>query len=222
MSVRLTYFAGYGLAEQTRWLLAYAKVPFSQRALASFSQFDELRNDRSLLFKQLPLLEIDGLKVTQSQAMVRYVARKYFGAVGDDVWVRSDMIAEACKDCRLGMVKWPFSSSKDVHIKEFVPPLISKWFPLLDPLAEIKDDSEITYAHVLIAEMVYEYDLMFESKGLPSPSTEFKNLKDLTAKITATPQMVEYLNSDKRFPFPAEGERCDAYVENVEVVLGRR
>lgn len=62
------------------------------------------------------------------------------------------------------MVKWPFSSSKDVHIKEFVPPLISKWFPLLDPLAEIKDDSEITYAHVLIAEMVYEYDLMFESK----------------------------------------------------------
>lgn len=43
MSVRLTYFAGYGLAEQTRWLLAYANVPFSQRALASFSQFDELR-----------------------------------------------------------------------------------------------------------------------------------------------------------------------------------
>ena len=227
----LTYFKGWGLAEQSRWLLAYgAEVSvgvthtgptFRNVALSSFSEFDKLRNDGSLPFGQLPLLEMDGFKISQSQAMIRYIAKRS-GLAGGTLaeQVRCDMIAEAVKDARLGVVKWPFSPDKDAHLNDFVAPLIAKWYPKFD--AMIADDKELTYAHILIAEMVSSYDLMFESKGVPPPSADYENLKDLTAKVVGLPQMKEYLESDKRFPFPAEGEICNSYVENVEVVLGRR
>ena len=32
--IRLTYFSGYGLAEQTRWMLAAAKISFEQATAA--------------------------------------------------------------------------------------------------------------------------------------------------------------------------------------------
>ena len=66
-TVRLTYFAGWGLAEQTRWVLAATGVEWEQVALETHEEFTALRDDGSLLFRQLPLLEIDGLKLTQSQ-----------------------------------------------------------------------------------------------------------------------------------------------------------
>ena len=34
--VRLTYFSGYGLAEQTRWMLAAAKISFEQATFRAF------------------------------------------------------------------------------------------------------------------------------------------------------------------------------------------
>ena len=64
---RLTYFEGWGLAEQARWMLAASDIAFEQVALQEHADFAALRDSGALMFRQLPLVEIDGLKLVQSQ-----------------------------------------------------------------------------------------------------------------------------------------------------------
>ncbi len=54
-------------------MLAATEIDFKQVALNTYSEFDALRESGQLLFRQLPLLELDGLFLVQSQAIVRYV-----------------------------------------------------------------------------------------------------------------------------------------------------
>ena len=63
--IRLTYFHGWGLAEQARWVLAATGVEWEQVGLDTRQQFLDLRDkpNSPLLFGQMPLLEIDGLEL---------------------------------------------------------------------------------------------------------------------------------------------------------------
>jgi hypothetical protein len=71
----LYYFAGRGLADQLRWIMAATGVSFTQKLIIQRGQFERLAK-RQLPFGQLPLLQIDGLEIVQSQAAVRYLARR--------------------------------------------------------------------------------------------------------------------------------------------------
>ena len=81
-------------------------------ALRTQQEFRELQKG-DLLFGQLPLLEIDGLKLVQSQAMWRYVAQraKLFGSTLAES-ARVDMVAEGIKDARTVVVQWPFTADQ--------------------------------------------------------------------------------------------------------------
>ena len=85
---QLSYFRGRGLADQVRWMLAATNPspslpPFLFHPVDTNEEFRVLgkgEGDKEggalLLFGQLPLLQIDGLNLVQSQAMVRYLARR--------------------------------------------------------------------------------------------------------------------------------------------------
>lgn len=94
----LYYFAGRGLADQIRWMLAATEVPFTQKIINHRDQLLKMSQSQ-LPFGQLPLLQIDGLELVQSQAIVRYLARRagLQGLNADEV-VKCDMIAEAVRD----------------------------------------------------------------------------------------------------------------------------
>lgn len=74
----LTYFKGRGRAETTRWMLAVNQIEFKNIVVATPGELAALRLTGKPPFDQMPLLEIDGLCLSQSTAMVRYLAR--FGA----------------------------------------------------------------------------------------------------------------------------------------------
>ena len=61
----VTYFFGRGLAEHIRFLLAAVGEPFTNRCLSTAEELDELRARGDLAFNQLPLTELDGLKMVQ-------------------------------------------------------------------------------------------------------------------------------------------------------------
>ena len=63
----VTYFFGRGLAEHIRFLLAAVGEPFTNRCLSTAEELDELRARGDLAFNQLPLTELDGLKMVQVQ-----------------------------------------------------------------------------------------------------------------------------------------------------------
>jgi hypothetical protein len=72
-------------------------------------------------------------------------------------------------------------------------------------------------ADVLLAEFVHGLLPM-----VPDALDNYPRIAALHQQIIAMPSVAAYLASDKRFPFPTEGEVCDAYVANVNKVLHGR
>ena len=98
--VRLTYFKGRGLAEQIRFMLADTGTQYEERTITT-PLLQQLRQDGELFFQQLPLLEIDGLKLVQSGAIMRYLGRKHgmYGSSESEAY-QCDMIADGLADLR--------------------------------------------------------------------------------------------------------------------------
>ncbi len=69
-TAKLHYFKGRGRAETTRWMLAVNEIEFENVSLSGPADFGNLKLAGKLPFNQLPLLEIDGLNLSQSAAMV--------------------------------------------------------------------------------------------------------------------------------------------------------
>ncbi len=68
------YFNVRGHGQRVRYALAGAGLDYEEAVLTQPGAMDEIRPE--CLFAQVPLLEIDGLKLVQSWAIVRYLAAK--------------------------------------------------------------------------------------------------------------------------------------------------
>lgn len=220
--VRLSYFEGYGLAEQTRWMMAAANIEWEQVALHHHEEFLNLRKEGKLLFGQLPLLEIDGLRLVQSQAMMRYVAQrgKLWGSTAEEAAL-IDMVAEGVKDARGVVVSYPFTPEKEMLAAE-VPARTAKQLQPLEALVQKRPDGTLGFvssglcaADVLLAELVEE---LLNIK--PDSMAPYPMLGQLHKQVVALPSLRSYLDGPLRFPFP-KGVVGEKYVQNVQTVLGR-
>jgi len=72
----LHYFPLHARAELIRMILHYLNVPF-QDHIVQFQEWPELKASGLCEFGQMPCLEMDGLKLVQSNAICRYLAHKY-------------------------------------------------------------------------------------------------------------------------------------------------
>lgn len=69
-TVRLHYFNGRGLAHIIRYTLAAAGVEYIEQTIATPEQLQDLQEQGLLYWQQLPLLQIDGRNLVQSNAIV--------------------------------------------------------------------------------------------------------------------------------------------------------
>mmetsp|Transcript_20710 Transcript_20710/g.58087 ORF Transcript_20710/g.58087 Transcript_20710/m.58087 type:complete len:240 (-) Transcript_20710:44-763(-) len=219
---RLHYFAGWGLAEQGRWILAAAGIRWDQQPLTTHEEFLALRDQgMHLAYGQLPLLEIDGLKLVQSQAIVRYVSAKA-GLAGSTPTEAAvvDMFCEAIKDARGVIVGFPFAQNQAQHASE-APYRLAKFMPRLEAQLAMHGGrpgllpSGLSAADVLLAELVEDASPM-----CPGFFDAYPLCGAVRAHVTALPGVQEYLSSDRRFPFPS-GRTGQIYAANVGTVLGR-
>lgn len=72
-TLRLSYFDAPGRAESIRVALSIAGVPFEDRRL-KFPEFAALKAEGALPLGAVPVLEVDGFPMTQTGAILRYVA----------------------------------------------------------------------------------------------------------------------------------------------------
>ncbi len=102
------YFQGRGLADQIRWLLAAAEISFAQKAVTTREKFLKMAESQ-LAFGQLPLLQIDDHEIVQSQAAVRYIAKRanLVGSTVDHA-LKCDMIAETVREVLSLLTGLPF------------------------------------------------------------------------------------------------------------------
>ena len=90
-----------------RWMLAAGDMPFKNSPVTTRAAFLKMRDeDKALPFGQLPLLEIDGLSLSQSLPCAMHVARKA-GLVPSDATqqVQMEMVS-----CSCAVVRCPPSS----------------------------------------------------------------------------------------------------------------
>ncbi|CAO2634246.1 Glutathione S-transferase A1 [Lemmus lemmus] len=95
----LHYFNGRGRMECIRWLLAAAGVEFEEKFIDCKEDLEKLQKDGSLMFQQVPMVEIDGMMLVQTRAILNYIATKY-NLYGKDAKERAliDMYTEGIFD----------------------------------------------------------------------------------------------------------------------------
>jgi len=96
---KLTYFDLGAVAEPIRLLLKAANVPFEDEriALADWEQ-----NKPRFPVGQVPILAVDGKELTQSYAIIRYLAKQHGFATSDDFLnYRSDQVVQIVEDARI-------------------------------------------------------------------------------------------------------------------------
>lgn len=212
----LHYFPGRGRAETTRWMLAANNLDFDHILIDSAEAFASIKSTGKLPFGQLPLLEIDGLCLTQSAAMTRYLARRgdlYGDSAIDAVWC--DMIAGAVADFAEVALKCAFQESETIAIASLHAAL-EKFGPhferrLAENGGEFIAAKRLTFADILLAE-----PLTANLEWAPSILDDWPGLKALQARVTSLHGVERYLASPNRWHRPDSD-----YVINVGAILQR-
>ena len=212
--VKLHYFPGRGRAETTRWMLAINHIKFKNVPIETPEMLLALRASGKLPFDQMPLLEIEELNLSQSSAMIRYLARsgEYYGSTEQDaVWC--DMIAGAVADFAETSLQAAFQPTKEIAVKA-LQERFNKFGPRFE--SRLSKNSlcagvKLTFADVLLAEAINSY-----LEWIPDILDETPFLDNLYKKVITTSGISAYLKSPQRYPMSGSN-----YVIDVARVLQR-
>lgn len=234
----LYYFGGRGLADQIRWMLAYTDVSYTQRVVGTRDRFVNLKDSGQLPFGQLPLLQIDGLELVQSQAIIRYLARRA-NLTGNDAQeeLMCDMLAETILDLIKMATAAPFRRNQSEEAgKAHVATMREKWFlqatrmemcierntklKLKGGIGGGKEKGKtaclvgagVTYADVLLAHCLTWY---VEECGADIVS-DMPLLTEIQYAVLSKPSLQAFLGGKQFYPL---GDA--AYCEQVATVLAR-
>ncbi|XP_076659485.1 glutathione S-transferase-like isoform X2 [Halictus rubicundus] len=97
-SYKLIYFNARGRAEHIRYIFAYTGIDYVDERIPKDSR-QELK--KSMPYGMLPVLEIDGKLIPQSNAIARYLARKH-NLTGRDEWeaMQCDVLVDTLGDLK--------------------------------------------------------------------------------------------------------------------------
>ena len=213
---KLHYFKGRGRAETTRWMLAINNINFMNISLEDESDFINLIDSEKLPFNQLPLLELDDMKLSQSSAMISYLARRgnLYGDTIEDALL-CDMLVGAVIDFNVPAMQFAFKAERNEACKDLDNSL-NKFgkrfdFYLNKNEGEYLLGNKISVADVIIAESLTSF-IEFSPNCLKS----YPILSHLQQKVVSVKSINDYLNSGNRWCLPNE-----QYVIDVARVLCR-
>ncbi|KFW90210.1 Glutathione S-transferase [Phalacrocorax carbo] len=200
---KLYYFNGRGRMESIRWLLAAAGVEFEECFLETKDDLIKLQKDGSLLFQQVPMVEIDGMKMVQSRAISNYIAMKY-NLYGKDLKERAliDMYVEAVRDLNELLMTHAFqpADKKEQHFANIVDKATNRYFPVADKKEQhfatvLKDHgqeflvgNQFSRADVQLLET-----LLMAEECKPDILANFPHLQSFKARISNIPTIKKFL-----------------------------
>ncbi|XP_019330000.1 PREDICTED: glutathione S-transferase A4 isoform X1 [Aptenodytes forsteri] len=210
---RLTYCNGRGRMEPVRWLLAAAGVEFEEVFLETREQYEKLIKDGVLMFQQVPLVEIDGMKMVQTRAILSYIAGKY-NLYGKDLKERAliDMYVEGITDLMQMILVFPFSppETKEKNLDSIKDRAINRYFPVFEKVLKHGQDflvgNKFSWADVQLIEAI----LAVEEK-IPAVLSGFPQLQAFKIRMSNMPTIKKFLQpGSPRKPPPDE-----CYIETV-------
>lgn len=195
----LTYFDVRGLAEPVRWLFAAAGQAYNDVRLSHEGDRPEWQKLKPTTpFGQVPVLEVDGVKIGQSNAIAHYLARE-FGLAGKTnlEQARVDMIV----DCVLDTLKpfYPILMEKDADKKaegkkKFEDDLKTQQKYFNQFLTDNHNTGYFVGDSLTLADIVYAVGLERINDGqFESHLSEFPKLQQLNEKVRSHPKIAEWI-----------------------------
>ena len=215
---RLTYFSGRGVAERIRYLLAEAGVEYEEIIITK-ELLAQLRARGDLLFQQLPYLEIDGLKLIQSGAIQRYLARKYelYGKNNKEATL-CDMVNEGLKDfLSKAILPYPFQSNKKEFVESTLAPSIPRYMGACEGLLRKNNNGEskgfILGDHISYPDLFLLETLEYINEIVPEELCKYPLLTGFRERMIERPSIKKFYVKG-HYPLPDA-----AYAAHVAEVL---
>ncbi|XP_014440480.1 glutathione S-transferase A1 isoform X2 [Tupaia chinensis] len=148
------------------------------------------------MFQQVPMVEIDGMKMVQTRAILNYIATKY-NLYGKDMKERAliDMYVEGMADLYEMILLLPICppEQKDAKVALIKERTINRYFPVFEKVLKSHGQdylvgNKLSKADIHLLELLYaveEFD--------PSLITDFPLLKALKARISNLPTVKKFL-----------------------------
>ncbi|KAI6071535.1 Glutathione S-transferase-like isoform X2 [Aix galericulata] len=205
---RLTYINGRGRMEPVRWLLAAAGVEFEENFVETKEQLEKLVKGGDLLFQQVPMVEIDGMKMVQTRAILSYIAGKY-NLYGKDLKERAliDMYVEGITDLMQMVLMFPFTpaEAKAKSLASIEEKATKRYFPVFEKILKQHGQdflvgNRLSWADVQLLEAI----LAVEEK-VPAVLSGFPQLQAFKTKMSNVPTIKKFLQpGSARKPPPDE------------------
>ncbi|XP_008055883.1 glutathione S-transferase A3-like [Carlito syrichta] len=209
---KLYYFNGRGRMESIRWLLAAAGVEFEEKFLESAEDLERLRNDGSLVFQQVPMVEIDGMKLVQTRAILNYIASKY-KLYGKDIKERAliDMYIEGTADLNemiLLLILTP-PEQKDAKFALIKERTANRYFPAFEKALKSHGQDYLVGNRLSRAD-IHLVELLYEVEELDSNLiSNFPLLKALQKRISNLPSVKKFLQPGSQRKPPQDMETLE-------------
>jgi len=200
-SYKVVYFNATGKAETMRMIFKVAGVEFEDVRLESdqFTITPEMKAE--LPFGQLPVLEVDGVKLAQSNACARYLARKFnLAGKSDFEQAQVDMLVDCFEDSSKPLIALYYEKDETKNAemkKKCVEEQVPAFLTLLEKLLTANHGGdkffvgdELTWAdiHFLTLE---KWIRIFA--GLEHPLANFTKLAALKTRVEHVPQIAKWL-----------------------------
>nr|XP_054760579.1 glutathione S-transferase alpha-4-like isoform X2 [Lytechinus pictus] len=209
-NIRLTYSATRGLAEPIPLALVISGIEYTDNYLRTRDDMVKLVEGGNLMFKQVPLLEIDGLNLIGSEAILRYVCRKG-GLDGktDEEKVKIDMLSMGAKDMVFHNVIYSrfheilISKEKaEEDIRTAIKECKNRYLPVFE---KVLSESKSGF---FVGESLTMADIMlFDALSCVNEIPEFKEIRLMDeyplcvafiGHFSNQPRLKEYLRSERR------------------------
>ncbi|KAF5290613.1 hypothetical protein FQR65_LT01903 [Abscondita terminalis] len=190
---KLVYFNARGRAEHIRLIFAYSGIEYEDYRVPK-ERWPEYK--KKTPFGMLPILEIDGKVVSQSNAIGRYLAKQH-GLAGKDEWeaLQCDILVDTLGD--LKQVLWKYRTEQDPIkkeerkvklMKETIPFYLAKFEKVVADNNGFSVGSGITWCDFVFAVSLENFELIFGKASLD----QYPALKGLKEKVYGIPSIAAW------------------------------
>ncbi|KAK9760830.1 Glutathione S-transferase Mu 3 [Basidiobolus ranarum] len=198
---RILYFPIRGLAEELRLFLEEKDIPYTDE---SFEDWASVKPTLTPL-EQVPIVWDGDIKMRQSKAILRYMARKHDGEGRNDLEIlQADVVAETTCDWRrkFGFLSYnpDFENLKDAYIKETIPFYLKAFEFFLEENGDTGyfAGRDLTYADICVFDMV-DNNLLLDAGSLSE--SQYPKLYKFYHDFKARPRIAAYLASERRLKY---------------------
>ncbi|XP_072306213.1 glutathione S-transferase mu, tandem duplicate 1 [Eucyclogobius newberryi] len=210
MTMKLAYWDIRGLAQPIRLLLEYTGSSYEEKLYScgdapnyDKSCWTDVKPKLGLYFPNLPYLEDGDVKITQSNAIMRYIARKHnLCGESDDEKVRVDILENQAMDFRNGFVMLcyrDFDGMKAGYL-ENLPNTLGQFSKFLGDRKWFAGE-KITFVDFTMYELLDQHRMFH-----PSCLSDFKNLKAFLDRFEALDKVKAYMKSDRFIKTPVNNK----------------